>query len=933
MPYFWCNPSGGKVESDTFLLEGGILTAVFSGKCSGKCLYQQSTDNSPSKFYLQGFMFDERNVKLFSNAICEMQLQELTLDGCGINDELASLLVLPSGLKSVRLERLNLSPNGIQRIIDKLISSLESLELINCLFGESITNSTVKKESLDFSRFSHLKSICIENLEKNFDSYQLLLSLSLLPLERIKLSCVYLSTKEWTMLLNKWGFNLGIWAFLFNKWKGTNRVSFLNSLKEFNLEVESIDESILTRLVHSLFSFPCLEIISFDIELWSEINSLSLPPLPSNIKHFSIPIKKVFINEARNFFIFFNSRISFYNTKNLSHLTHMTVRSSFESFPYDLFGLNQLEYLDILFYSNADFSLKRDQRCEKLKYLSIGSKYLIYLLKNFENNFPLIETLLVSYTNSVHFNPYLKTIISSQTLKRLEIDFFYSEQSPLKIEEEVKSSIEELKLTNVWWKFVSHLLTVERFPCLKKIHIKTKNIGLDLKMILEKLTAFPQLTSLVIIGKFSFSNETLPFTFENLKFFCLEFTKETFYLDCLLSCMPNLNELQLEGQSLKELKVRSPIYIRYLSLPFNVFVSEEDFINIVKNIPYLIQLSTNQVSLFQNVLSSSELAYYFSELKVYFQNELQFNINPNCLPINQLKNDDKLNNLVRLKSSELTNYLNRIFPLDSFKLFIKQLFTIEIVECFNCNLIDNEMIKRFFSLISELEIDSKENVLFLKKILLGRQDEYFTEVTDFSPDNFYDSFLNYFIEDIGIKFQLAHLEFIREFFKANKKYGPIKIYNFLESFFSSLLIDEGESDEIFNLFSMYLLAPSFHLLFDKIKENMLSEEEKKFLLFDYSSLEVNLRNLEPMQYEKLCTSFKGILIELCDESFVESLFDILKAVSITEPKCYICFDFLLAKECKFFKSLEGNCHLYHIDCLNEWLEEHKTCPECRKAKV
>ena len=111
-----------------------------------------------------------------------------------------------------------------------------------------------------------------------------------------------------------------------------------------------------------------------------------------------------------------------------------------------------------------------------------------------------------------------------------------------------------------------------------------------------------------------------------MKFFCLEFTKETFYLDQLLCCMPNLIELQLEGVSLKELKVRNPICIRYLSLPFNVFISDEDFINIVKNIPYLIQLNNNRVSLLPNVLSSSELAYYFKELKAYFQNELQFNI-------------------------------------------------------------------------------------------------------------------------------------------------------------------------------------------------------------------------------------------------------------------------------------------------------------------
>ena len=56
---------------------------------------------------LKGFAFDEISAKQFSDTFSK--LQHLTLDGCGINHELISLLTLPSGLKSIKLERLNLT--------------------------------------------------------------------------------------------------------------------------------------------------------------------------------------------------------------------------------------------------------------------------------------------------------------------------------------------------------------------------------------------------------------------------------------------------------------------------------------------------------------------------------------------------------------------------------------------------------------------------------------------------------------------------------------------------------------------------------------------------------------------------------------------------------------------------------------------------------
>ena len=153
--------------------------------------------------------------------------------------------------------------------------------MVDCLVSElshqeSSINSTLQKVPLDFSRFSHLKTISINNLMYSFDSYNLLLSLPMLQLERIKLSCVYLKKKEWTELLNNW-------TAMLEEQKEMDKFTFFNSLKEFDFDIiERINENSLSQLVKFLFSFPHLENISLETayRLWN----ISLPPLPPNIK-------------------------------------------------------------------------------------------------------------------------------------------------------------------------------------------------------------------------------------------------------------------------------------------------------------------------------------------------------------------------------------------------------------------------------------------------------------------------------------------------------------------------------------------------------------------------------------------------------------------------------------------------------------------------
>ena len=664
-----------------------------------------------------------------------------------------------------------------------------------------------------------------------------------------------------------------------------------------------------------------LLIVSLRTLFYFKLDSFSL--LPSNVKQISfIQFKRVFdkSNELSN---------------NPFQLTHLTVIDSFKVFPYNLFDLKQLEYLKIRTESYADYSLMANRCCNNLKYLSIQSIYLIPLLTNFKQNFPQIETLDVSWAHWKNFNSHLKTIISSETLKCLEIEYYESKKCSLDIETELKSSIEELTLKFACWELVSDLLEVERFPCLRKIYFEKRNQDWDLDAVFKKLNAFPQLTSLTLIGEFYCCNEQLPYKFENLKYFCLGVTKTRPGLELLLSCMPNLIEFQVREWHWGNLTLPNPVGIRYFTLPFEYFKHNEDFINIVKNTPNLIQLRRIYgYSNFQSVSFGSELAFYFQKLKEYFDDELQFEINSNCFPIMQLMKDDKLLQLVWLKSPELKSYLNCIFPIETFKPFVKQFFVIDYERHFNAKSINDDWTIKFFNLLSDLKIDRNGDVFHVREILFRRKKESSHESIDFSVDNFYKLFSYYFDGKIQINFESVHLEFVVEYLKTNKKYGLSKVYKFLEFYFISLSVINGQSktvnEEIFNFFSRHLCAPSFRLLFDKIKNNNFNEREKKFLPLNLEPIAENLRNLDLQQYEELSINFKDIVMKLYDGSFVQNFFDILKVASIPESKCVICLDLLFANDCKFFESESGSCYLFHKDCLIGWQLKNFTCPQCRK---
>ena len=934
---FWCSHSVYKIDSNSFLFEDGSLIVDCFNRNSCECLHQLITYKFVNKLYLKGFVFDEENTKQFSNILCKMPLQYLTLSQCNINDELMSLLVLPFGLKLIKFERLNLSAEGIQNIIDKLPLSLESLEIMDCLYSKFSrqalsTNSSLPKILLDLTGFSSLKNICINNLNYNFDSYHFLCSLLSLPLERIKLSRIHLSTEHWTKLLKEW--------------KEPNGVAFSNSLKEFDLKIGDINTNSLNLLVQFLFSISSLEIIS--ISLWCWVGIASLPPLPSNIKQLSISFRKVFMEDGKT---------SFYNSKNLSQLTHLTLDNFSSAFPYFLFDLNQLEYLKIYDWNESHYPLEIEKYCDKLKYLSIQSKYLIPLLINFEEKFPQIETLDISWAHWENLAPHLKTIISSKTLKCLQINYEYNKETTLNIENGITSSIEELKLSSVHWEFVSSLLNVKRFPCLKKIFINTKNKGLDLGKVFEKLSSFPQLTSLTLFGDYFLSDKQLPFTFKSINFFRLRGFKESFDLDCLFSCMPNLIELQLMGKSLRELKLQNSIGIRYLELPSNFNENNGNFINIFKNFPNLIQLTTRQycsISTY-SVPFVSELAYYFKELKEHFKNELKFEINPNSFPIKQLKNNAKLLKLIRLKSPELPKYLEHIFPKKTFQSCVEQLFTIEINSDFCLGF--DDFIFKYFPFIAKLEVKKIDlDDFWLMEALLSDSEEKI-ELSEFSLQSFYHLVAEFFVKNAKVKLNECHLDFIKKYFNNNspdKQYGMLKFTRFFNPFFpllfqneSAIIIVDSESPTKFNnleflsLFIKNILSNSFFTLIDRIKNSKLSKAEKEQFValssLNFELLSLQLNYLSDVSYRQFVDYFDHMFFD-SDGILnpIEALISGFKIFSSIHDNCPICLSSLIQSKCKFFCSKANKlCHLFHENCLKNYEEILKTtkkpykCPNCR----
>ena len=873
--------------------------------------------------YLKGFVFDEGNVKQFSDTISRLQIEKLSLVQCDMNDELASQLQIPPTLKSIQLERLNISAIGIQMIIEKLHFSVESIEISKC-FGCYLSWQKVK---LNLPRLTSLKQIQLSNLdEQNIDIYYLLASLAQLPLELIKLHNV---------LLGRDGFGA-----IRNQWINNKSVQFINSLKVFDLKFNGFAEYSPQQLIHYLTTFPHLEVLSFDT-LWT-FEQISISSLPTTIKQFELgKFKEIFMNDSDR---------SIYNSEFLSKfpLTHLKVSGEFEFFPFELFSLGELEHLDML---NVSFlyeieDLIEQYSCKKLKYLAIRSPGILLFLPALFSHFPVLERLVVNWIYSDDFDPYLKKILSGKSLKSLELEYFDFHTNYLGFNELISSSVQVLKLKGINWKYATFLFDMVDFLILKEIHLSLEDDEFDLNEILERLSHFFHLTSITLSGEHCQQlDECSSFLFKNLQIFELNCALSSLNLDNFLCGMPNLIELhlRLSGQQ-HELNLQKPIQIRYLCFYIepNNFDSNS-LVNFVKNMPKLIQMESFIARnwIIEGEILATDLAYYLQELREYFEDELQFEITFNSWPILLLRTDAELLEIIRYKSPKLSAYLNDKFPMSQCEGITKLLFTIEIDKVFYKGLLKEFSYLPIYWLINRFGMDkcSSDDFIIMQVFFVCQEATTKTTSIDSSrsiQEAFYEHLVKNLIEEVDFYFQDECKKFIQKYYEINRHFGFAESHSFLKCFFNSLAkSDDYGGNNLFGLFSSCILVGSFAELINKIKDQQLNEQELNALVtirsFKYYTLSAQLKTIGLKEYEQMVIQFSNSFLKLKDRiDFFGEFFFILNEFSSSKPECPVCLDLLYKKELKFFESAEKDFrHLFHSECLDDWIKLNNSCPVCR----
>ena len=645
----WCSYSPVANLPEGLFYHKGILIADCFTLDSRTFLAHLPQFTSISELHLEGFEFDDKNTAKFSKLIADFPLEKLSLKRCNIGNEFADELSVPSSLKSVKLEHLNLSPEGIQTFLDKLDTSLESLRISECS-GETVAGGKV---SLNLSQFSSLKLISFDGLDENeYDNCSLLKSLTSFKLETIDLNGIKMDEDEWTAVVNAL----------------TNQdVSFFGTLKVFQLENGNINNENDIRLLTHLTSFPHLKILSSDTFNNYYEKRISILGLNLSIEHFKLKNFKIGSSQFSN-----NPSSPSDNLTQFKELAHSTFSDETESFPTELF--KKLEYFYI---SNRNRKFNVENYCfENLKNLSIDSS-ICPALNKFNECFPVIETLQLNDVYSHKTNPYLSEILSSKTLKHFYLNYTFQDkdgkEDDLKFPPVFTSSIEQLELRNTGRYFILHLFEVAQFPSLKKLDIEVhedeQQLNLDEYFELL-LKSCPQLTSLSIIG-ISFYHQKLPLNVQlkNLKFLTIDSLNShpnsgfKFDFNRLFSSLPNLVEFKLIYYSYEEIKINQPTNIQYFTFSdnFEDYDSFEDSfsINSLRYMPNLIRLGNDSFGnfIFEDGITYVGLAYYFKILKEYYPNQLPCEIDRNCSIISVLQDDKRLQELITDRADELPSYL------------------------------------------------------------------------------------------------------------------------------------------------------------------------------------------------------------------------------------------------------------------------------------
>ncbi len=195
--------------------------------------------------------------------------QKISFVECDINDWLISCFEFPDSLRSIHLERLNLSSERIQSLVNRLPPSMESIEIVKWI-GKETDNPYV---SLSLARFSSLKEFQLEDIRNfRFNIYHLLISLANVPLETIRISSIILYSSEWISVIQEWNV--------------TGRNLLYKSLQVFNVKTEDMYDDIASQFIQFLLSFPQLKVLCFK-KNWTKCR-IPLPPIPQQLRQFML---------------------------------------------------------------------------------------------------------------------------------------------------------------------------------------------------------------------------------------------------------------------------------------------------------------------------------------------------------------------------------------------------------------------------------------------------------------------------------------------------------------------------------------------------------------------------------------------------------------------------------------------------------------------
>ena len=738
-------------------------------------------------------------------------------------------------------------------------------------------------------------------------------------------------------------------------WNNFIENAFVNVLKVLDLKENYLKSHVFVPLMKYIHHFSVLEELSCFSQFVCYDEQIKIFELPATIKNLSI------ITEADIFISKLN--MTMYNTKYLCQfgLTHLSVSGEFGMFPYEIFDLKELEYLNMLGVSyKCDALLDVLPCCESLRYLAVKATIFLSFCPNFSIYFPVLESLHLEEIHVDLFYSNLSKIFQCKTSKSLTLAWDRDKSSKINFDESI-CLIDTLRLETSYWQFLTKLVEHVKFPNLKHLTIEFSGDFPSFGKLMSVLECIKNLETLDL--HLSWWNQMnfpqCAYFFNNLKSFSLKCNIRSLNLDEIIGNMPNLIDFKLHNNNYAGMQFSLPCSLKYFSLEFNLPLVEcHPLINFAKNTPNLIRfcLNSSQECIIDKKVSNSDIAHYLQALKIHFQDEFDFSVKEFSIPIKMLKFSKKLQELVSTKSTNLPKYLNQIFPRDKLR-FIKPLFMIRMVQIFihdnhfipSINWTNFDLILKAFLQLgycldyldySEmvtmgrivLQLNDDNDSYIESKIFLGTHSN--SNLRDIR--NIYLCIANYAARNFILKLSRSDINFITLNFQRYSHASFSDLVRNLENILEFTMVHfenyvSNDIKRVTMVIEKLFLCPS-NLLIPKIRDKKLDLSEIEMLhqisSFDYELLSSILKSTNDVEFQSINNYFHFDFLELDLAAMMIKWENFL--TSTVDSICAICLEQFWMKKCRFFITHESKaCHQFHDQCLDNWIKLNNCCPLCR----